>query len=113
MYDIPLLLDSIQYFLISHTIGPTDLLQQHTTNLSRYFRRILKNIHVSAPYNAVLQMQHFTRFFIEFKANLLMKTVFFFFLLLLNAAFVMTILDLLTDIIKIKIIPTHKNTRET
>jgi hypothetical protein len=39
MWDIPLLLDSMQYFLVSNTIGSNDLLHpppDHISELSRY-----------------------------------------------------------------------------
>jgi hypothetical protein len=41
MYDIPLLLDSVQYFFISHTIGPTDLLHSSPAPHFKTFQILL------------------------------------------------------------------------
>jgi hypothetical protein len=59
MLDIPLFLYSMQYFFISHMIGPTDLFQPspapHITT-SRVFLICCPKRQVSAPYKAILQM---------------------------------------------------------
>ena len=65
------------------------LLQHHISKLSRYFWSAARSVQVLAPYKAMLQMYHFTSFFLKFKSNLLVKEFFF----LLNAAFAMAILD--------------------
>ena len=60
-------------------------------NLSRYFRSTFWNVQLSAPYNAMLQMQHFNSFFLKFKSNFMVKIVLF----LLSAAVAMAILALI------------------
>jgi hypothetical protein len=69
-------------------IFPT-LLQHHISKLSRYFWSTFRSIQVLAPHTAMLQMQHFTCFFLKFKSSLLVKRFFF----LLNAVFAMATLD--------------------
>ena len=66
------------------------LLQHHIPKLPRYFWSTLRSVHISAPYKAVLQMYHFTAFFLKIKSNFLVKRDFFFFFML-NGAFAMTI----------------------
>ena len=41
MQNIPLLLDSMQYFLISHTIGPTDFLHPSPASLFKTLQVLL------------------------------------------------------------------------
>ena len=65
------------------------LLQHHISKLFRYFWSTFRTVQVSAPHKAVLQMYHFTSFFLNFMSNLLVRIVF----LLLNDAFAMAILD--------------------
>ena len=59
------------------------LLQHHISKLSRYFLSAARSVQVSAQYKAMIQMLHFTGFFLIFKSDLLVKRFFF----LLNAAF--------------------------
>jgi len=59
------------------------LLQHHISELSRYFWSTARSVQVSAPYKAMLQMQHFTRFFLDFKSSVLVKRALF----LLHTAF--------------------------
>ena len=68
------------------------LLQHNITNIFRYFWSTFRSVQVSAPYNAIIQMQHFKIFFHTFKSRLLVKKVFF----LLNSAFAVTILNLIS-----------------
>ena len=60
MQDNPLLLDSKQYFFISHTIGPTDLFPSFSSTTFQNFPGVSDLLpeasQVSAPYKAVLQM---------------------------------------------------------
>ena len=67
------------------------LLQPHISKLSRYFCSAFQNVQDSAPYRAMLHMEHVTHFFFKFKPNLLVKSFFFFF----YGAFAVTILDLI------------------
>ena len=69
------------------------LLQHHTSVLSRYFLYNFGSVQFSAPCSSVLQMQHFTPFFLKFKYNLLVERVF-----LLNDAFATAILDLISRV---------------
>ena len=43
-----------------------------------YFLSTSRSVHISAPYKAILQMLHFTNFFLQFKSNLLVKWALFF-----------------------------------
>jgi len=61
---------SVQFIFSIH-------LQHHISKLSMYFWSAAWSIQVSAPYKAMLQMWHFTSFFLKFKSNLLVKRVFF------------------------------------
>jgi len=70
------------------------LLQHHISKLYSYIWSVARSVQVSAPYKAMLQMQHFTSLFLKFKPNLLVKGVFF----LLNAAFAMAILNLISHV---------------
>ena len=65
--------------------------QHHILKLPACFWSKFRHVQVSAPHKAMLQTQNFTSFFLKFKSKLLVKRVFF----LLNAAFVMAILDLI------------------
>ena len=64
------------------------LLQHHISKLSRCFWSTARSVQVSAPYKAMLQMQHFTSFFLNPKSNVLVKRALF----LLNAALAIAIL---------------------
>ena len=57
------------------------LLQHNISKLSRCFWSTARSVQVSAPYKATLQMQHFTGFFLSFKANVLVKILIINFLL--------------------------------
>ena len=90
----PFLLEVMQYFLISHTIGPTDLVHLSPAAHFKTFQIFLiyypkcpsfSTIQCYAP-NVTL-----TRFFLKFKFSLLVKRVF-----LLNAAFATEILYLIS-----------------
>ena len=88
MYDIPLLFDSMQYFLISHTIGLTDLLHPSPAkhfNTSHMFLIYLPECQ-SFSITKLYAPNHVTNFFLKFKSSLLVK-----FFYLLNAAFAMEI----------------------
>ena len=65
------------------------LLQHHISKLSRNFCPTSRRVQVSAPYKAVLQIWHFTGFFLKFNCTLLVKTIF-----LLRAAFAKAVLHL-------------------
>jgi len=65
-----------------------NLLQHHIYKHPMYFWSTFWTVQVSVPYENLLQMQHFTRFFLKFKSKLLVKKCF-----LLNAAVAMAILD--------------------
>jgi len=52
------------------------LLQHHISKLFRYFWSTFQRVQVSAPYKAVLQMQH-SMFIPKYKFNLLVKRAFF------------------------------------
>ena len=70
------------------------LLQHHISKLSRCFRFTARSAQASAPYKAMLEMQHFTSFFLNFKSNMLVKRALF----LLNAALVTAILQLISQV---------------
>jgi hypothetical protein len=67
------------------------LLQHYISKPFRCFWSIARSVQVSALYKAMLQMWHFTSFFLNFKSNVLVKRALF----LLNASFVIAILDYL------------------
>ena len=69
-------------------------LLQHISERTRCFWSAARSVQVSARYKAKLQMLHFTTFFLKFKSNVLVKRFFF----LLNGAFAMAILDLISQI---------------
>jgi hypothetical protein len=58
-------------------------LQHHISKLTRNFWSTLRSVQVSAPYEAMFQMQHFTSIFLKCKFNLLVKRAFW----LLNVFF--------------------------
>jgi hypothetical protein len=94
MFDIPLLLDSLPHFFISHTIGPTNLVHPSPAPHFRTSQVLLiywVKCQSSAPHKAVLQMLHFTCSFLEYNSNSLVQRAFF----LLNAALLMAFLDLI------------------
>ena len=64
------------------------VLQHHISKLPRYFCYTFQSVQVSAPHEAMLQMQHFSS-----KSDLLVKRVF-----LMNDAFAMAILDLISHV---------------
>ena len=68
------------------------LFQQHISKLSRYFWSTYRSVQVLAPYKSMLQMVHFSTFFLEVKSSLLVKRVFF----LLNAALATAIQDFIS-----------------
>ena len=70
------------------------LLQHLISELSRYFWSTVRSVQISTPHKTMLQMQHFTSFLFTFKSSLLLNKVF----CLLNAAFVMTILYLISRV---------------
>ena len=74
MYDVPIL-----------PLAPTDLLHPPAPHFRTFkiFLTCSSKRPNLAPYEAMLQMQHFTSFFIKFKSNLHVKEPF-----LLNAALV-------------------------
>jgi len=78
-------------------ISPTDLLHTPPTphfKLSRCFCSTARSVQVSAPYKAMLQMYHFTSFFLNSKSNVLVKRVLF----LLNAALAIAILHSISQV---------------
>ena len=94
------LLVSCRIFLCSLTLSNTSsfltwsvqlifsiLLQHHISKLSSCFWSTVRTVQVSAPYKAVLQIQHFTSFFLNSKSNVLVKRALF----LLNAALAIAI----------------------
>jgi len=74
---------SVQLISIGH--------QHHISKLSGCFWSIFRSVQISVPHKATLKVWHFTCFFLQFKSNLLVKN-----LLLLAAAFAMSILDLIS-----------------
>ena len=101
------LLISCRIFLCSLTLSNTSsfltwsgqlifsiLLQHHISKLSRCFWSTARSVQVSAPYKAVLQMQHFTSFFLNSKSNVLVKRA----LVLLNEALAIAILHLISQV---------------
>ena len=70
------------------------ILQHHISKLSMYFSSTFWSVQVSPPYKAMFQMLRFSSFFLKFKRNLLAKRTFF----LLNAAFAMAILNLISRV---------------
>jgi hypothetical protein len=93
MFDIPLLLDSLSYFFISHTIGPANLVHHSSAPHFKTSQVLLiysMKCQSSAPHKAVLQMLHSTCFFLENNSDSLVQRDF----LLLKAAFFMAFLDL-------------------
>ena len=96
------LLISCRIFLCSLTLSNTSsfltrsvqlifsiLLQDH-----RCFWSTAQIVHVSALYKAMLQVYHFTSFFLSYKSTVLVKRAVF----LLNAAFAIAILDLISQV---------------
>jgi len=80
------LLISCRIFLCSLTLSNTSsfltrsvqlifsiFLQHHISKLSRCFWSTARSVQASAPYKAMLQMQHFTSFFLNFKSNVIVK----------------------------------------
>ena len=92
MQEIPFLLDSFQYFFIFHTIGPTDQLHPVRAPHFKTFEVFLIPFPKCPSFGTKLQMLHLTNFSLKLKSNFLAKRFFF----LLNAAFNMTILDLIS-----------------
>ena len=63
---------------LSRSVQPISLLlQQHVPKLSKYFRSIFRSVQFSAPYQSVLQMKHFTIFFLQFELNLYKRIILF------------------------------------
>ena len=58
MYDIPLLLQCVYYFLLSHTIEPTGLYSSAAPLFKtfKYYLSTIRSVQVSAPQNAMFQM---------------------------------------------------------
>ena len=57
MCNIPVFLDSVQYFFFWHTIGltaPPIFLEHHILKLSTYIRSTSRSVQVSAPFTATV-----------------------------------------------------------
>jgi hypothetical protein len=69
------------YFLISHKIFPAypHFSPAPHSKLFIFCLCTFRNVQISAPYNAMLQVQHLTCFFYTIKSNLLIKRVWVFF----------------------------------
>jgi len=57
----------------------SSLLQHLISKLSKYLSSTVRSVQVSAPHKVMLQLQHFTGFFPNFKSNLLLKRAFLLF----------------------------------
>jgi hypothetical protein len=53
------------------------LLQHHIPKLSKYFRSAFRSVQVSSPYKSVLEMKHFTIFFLKLESNLCKRIILF------------------------------------
>jgi len=53
-------------------------LEHHTSKLSRYFCYTFRSLEVLAPNKAMLKLQPFTNLFLNFKSNLLAKSLYLF-----------------------------------
>jgi len=77
------LCNTISLFTRSVQLIFSILLQHHISKLSTYFWSTVRSVQVSAPYKAMLQIQHFISFSLKSESNVLVKRIFLF----LNAAF--------------------------
>jgi len=62
----PFLTGSVQLIFSIH-------LQNHISELSRYFWSTFRSVQVSAPHRVIFPMKHFTHDFLAFKSNFLVK----------------------------------------